>query len=367
MASPSTPNPFNRSSSNAAESTPPEAEPVETPKRPTKKLRTQKAGDLEATTDSEGIRRRLKQEEQKRARNASRREQRALDKALTRGETNEVDLQYDELDSDASKLTRESYEFVGRLKGNQFATTTDVFKVETARLRPLNVVGICRELPAVLANPPSYEITLVEDATALANALSRPYKMIMCTKDSNLVSTHGWTIEQQVQILRKGTGDAYQPARAPGVEGATTHPVDANVLLRAFINKDDMEPEDRGLNLLDIANTSGKRFWPDAILEASLIHRIHRATAGASWSRDGYQAPIVDEWLIITKQNSVSSLHVDSAGCHTCIVGLVGRKVWETPNGDTRRLWPKFQYDGPFGTNYAKGIGATPIDPGTCL
>ena len=293
---------------------------------------------------------------------------RKLRSFLTTRKLMRVEYQFPRPNDNETGTAQIVYDFVRQLQGAKPPTTSHIMNDETRKLREeCNKTAMCFRLPELLTNPPTYEVDLVSSHKQLLAVLQRDFKMIMCFDDSGLVQTHNWTIEKQIESMGNGVGQAYQPARAVGRTGETTHDVDTSVLRRIFLDDDGPRPEEIGTNFLDIANRSSHRFCPDAIPEVSLVHRIRAISHTGSWSREAHQACSEDDWIILTAGTSASGFHVDYAGYCTVVVGLQGCKYWYTVNGKSEDLWKTFYFNGPRGTEYANGISVTPVAPGVCV
>lgn len=186
-----------------------------------------------------------------------------------------------------------------------------------------------------------------------------------------------WSISEQLKKMKGQDGDAHQPASArPGQ--ASTKKFKNRSREQAFNNLKDVRRDiDYGVNILDIANSSGRIFTPHEVRDVDILHIIHdKQTRQSSYSRDaaltqgrqhGLSIKLVPEWMILSMHGAVSPWHADSAGYCTFVVGIEGCKAWHFVKGDWSETKVEFGIYGTYHTNWSAGVYSVPIDPGCSL
>lgn len=184
-----------------------------------------------------------------------------------------------------------------------------------------------------------------------------------------------WSISDQLKKMRGQNGDAHQPASARSGQ-ASTKPINYESVEQAFSN-DVPTDNDYGLNVLDIANMSGRRFTPDEVRDVDILRIIHdKQTRQSSYNRDaalaqgrqhGPSVRLAPEWMILSMHGAVSPWHADSAGYCTIVVGLEGCKVWYLVKGDWSETKVEFDIYGTHHNKWNAGVFSVPIGPGCSL
>jgi hypothetical protein len=198
------------------------------------------------------------------------------------------------------------------------------------------------------------------------------------------------------------TGQAFMPARTMSrATKSTTHDIDGAEIKRIFDPGEKSLPDDRGVNVLDMKNSSNQRFTPIEIDEVDIIAKILRKgmvkpksimraddtnIQPATHNGAAMQSPLAEkrnpddmrkwtpadvppneEFTILTKAPGVSYYHADSAGQVTCIVGVQGKKIWVIPKGDWEDTRKEFMVLGTQNTNWFGGVTAYEIRAGTVM
>lgn len=252
-------------------------------------------------------------------------------------------------------------------------TTSNLLRRQALEIRKARAAPRC--LLEGLRQPPRYDVDLPTDGEDFRAILLSSFNVIWASAEHKLARICGWSIKRQVEHVAKQTGQAYRPSARPGPDNETTHTISGADLVRMFLGRGPIYPEDAGTNVLDLCRPSGYDFTPTEILEVDLVYRIRARLAQSSAKRGGWSRSAAagasdtthsprSEWMILTFAPSASPFHVDQAGYCTCIVGLEGQKIWCVPRGRWEPNADLFHSLGPFGRAYPQGIGAVSIGPG---
>jgi hypothetical protein len=185
-----------------------------------------------------------------------------------------------------------------------------------------------------------------------------------------------WSISDQLREMKGQDGDAHQPATTRSGQ-PSTKTIDYESVERAFSNANVQRDIDYGLNVLDIANNSGRTFTPDIVRDVDILRMIHdKQTRQKSYNRDsampknqdrGHIVTLAPEWMILSMHGAVSPWHADSAGYCTFVVGIEGRKVWHLVKGDWSETKVEFGVYGTHHNRWNAGVFTVPLNPGCSL
>lgn len=281
-----------------------------------------------------------------------------------------LDYSFPEPEYDADGIAGADYHFVQELIAVATPpTTSDAPKNVVSELRGLANApnSLLQKVLHILQDPPApHAVTLATSHEQLDKALSCKFSFIKLSP--GLVDLHGWTLEKQIASMGQGTGQAYQPAKKMTKHGETTHNV-TSAVLPGFLNPDAQAPDERGTNILDMANLSGHRFYPDAILEQSLVHQIRLQFFKGSWSRSAQQGweSLKNEFMILTNGGVVSPIHCDQGGRVAYLFVIDGCKFWYGTKGQWAEVQKEFQLNGPRCPHYRSGMFGIQLRRGDAL
>lgn len=285
-----------------------------------------------------------------------------------------IEWRYAALDGDYTGKQALDMKFARSLSALAGApTTSNLLREKASEIR--KVLAAPRRLLEGLRQPLQYDVDLPIDAEDFRATLVGPFNVIWAPAEHKLARTYGWSIERQVEHIADQTGQAYRPSARTGLDDETTHDISGADLVRMFLGRGSMHPEDSGTNVLDLRKPSEYDFTPTEILEVDLVYRIRERLAKRTAKRGGWSRGATasasrtprssrSEWMILTFAPSASPFHVDQAGYCTCIVGLEGQKIWCIPRGKWEPNADLFHSLGPFGRAYARGISAVNIGVG---
>lgn len=300
------------------------------------------------------------------------RRSRALQKKFEKQQDRPLTYQPPPQVDDSLGVTGADRVFVQALRSKDNVTplvTSDVVLKRTAELQRKTKLAILDTLPDVLLHPLKFDAVLVKTEDELRRELSQSFQLIRVEAETSqdLTRTYGWNFEKQYNVMPHTCGPAHQ-ARKVDADGNSTYIVDSAAFKQAFLATDQEREKARGMNFLDIANFSGHSFFPGAIRDMSLVHRLERHTNRSPWDRMSEGSRMADQdWIICTTGDSVSPWHTDYAGYNTCVVGLVKRKIWYVPRGDWDSLRKELLLKDAREANWSRGVSVTEIGPGDCL
>ena len=265
-------------------------------------------------------------------------------------------------------LTHVWYDFVCRLKLVTTVPKTNlVLKERLAAIKNFPKHDMMRKTYELLLYPEAYDLTIIETDDELEEALRKSFGMLKLNNSQEpLVPVCTWTIQKQIESMPKTKGQAHQPLRMEK-NGVSTHDVEYEDMARIFLRPGEVRQEERGSNFLDIGNNTKLTFCTAAITRVSLIDQINRGSATAPWARGSQKQLVNDDWIILSKEESVSPFHADSAGCCTAVTGVDGEKNWFWLKGEWEEVQLAFQAGGPQQTSYAAGIASTVVKKGECM
>ncbi|KAI9768126.1 MAG: JmjC domain-containing histone demethylation protein 1 [Geoglossum umbratile] len=237
----------------------------------------------------------------------------------------------------------ELHDFLSRLeKVSTFAETrTNATARLLHQLRANSKLEILAELKVQLHHFPYDDVILLDDTESLKNALDQPFRVPLLHRTTKNHSSLGgsstpFSIQDLLEHLAQDeTASISVYDYSIKDPQQRTRQTTVRELLSCF------RPENvRGtaLNFLDIENRTRIQFCPHQIKLQDIVTKLEdqkqpdKGKTGSEWN-----AQPGKEFFLLSRKNSVSTIHVDTGGAVTWVLIIEGRKIWYFPQCVTTR------------------------------
>ncbi|KAH0545335.1 hypothetical protein FGG08_000634 [Glutinoglossum americanum] len=243
----------------------------------------------------------------------------------------------------------ELHDFLGRLeKISRFAESrTNATALLLSQLRKSPKLEILSQLQSKLPHFPQDDVILLTDAKSLETCLNQPFGVPLLHRATPNYPSLGSYTQFGIQDFLKHLAEDEEASISVydySIEDPSqrTRRTTVGELLSCFWSGN---VRGTALNFLDIENRTRIEFCPYQVILRNITTRIDarkqrdKGKTGSEWTAEPRK-----EFFLLSLENAISTIHVDTGGVVTWVLILEGRKIWYFPRHVTAQTvrWLSF-------------------------